>query len=148
MPLAESLRAVITKAFDFADRFAQEIAKTRQAAKEAEKRRIEADRAFTQAKEAGRVEGLRIGTAALAERETVVAKRESRADEWATETLSWREQFFERGFTILTAAIRKHLKPDVIEEVTAAYKTELGNLAPKEPTPRNLSSTYDPGHSP
>jgi len=148
VPLAESLRAVITKAFDFADRFAQEIAKTRQAAKEAEKRRIEADRAFTQAKEAGRVEGLRIGTAALAERETVVAKRESRADEWATETLSWREQFFERGFTILTAAIRKHLKPDVIEEVTAAYKTELGNLAPKEPTPRNLSSTYDPGHSP
>ena len=148
VPLAESLRAVITKAFDFADRFAQEVAKTRQAAKEAEKRRVEADRAFAQAKEAGRAEGLKIGTAALAERETVVAKRESRANEWAAKTLTLREQFFERGFTILTAAIRKHLKPEVIEEVTAAYKTELSNLAPKEPTPRDLDNSYSAGYSP
>ena len=136
------------QAFDFADRFAQEIAKTRQAAKEAEKRRIEADRAFAQAKEAGRAEGLRAGTAALAERETVVAKRETRANEWTAATLTEREQFFERGFTILTAAIRKHFKPEVIEEVTAAYKTELSNLAPKEPTPRDLNDSYSAGYSP
>lgn len=148
LPLAESLRAFIIKAFDFADWFAQEVAKTRQVAKEAEKRRVEADRAFAQTKEAGRAEGLRAGTAALAERETVVAKRESRANEWAAETLSWREQFFERGFTILTAAIRKHLKPEVIEEVTAAYKSELSNLAPKEPTPRDLDDSYSAGYSP
>jgi len=148
VPLAESLRAVITKAFDFADRFAQEVAKTRQAAKEAEKRRIEADRAFAQAKEAGHAEGLRTGTAALADRETVVTKRETRAKAWAAETLTGREQFFERGFTILTAAIRKHFKPDVIEEVTAAYKTELANLAPKEPTPRDLDDGYTAGYSP
>lgn len=149
IPLPEKIRSSLTKAFDRVTLWASEVSKGRQEARKAQERLSGAfEAARASGYEEGRLQGLSEVTDAKVEvkqREVSVEKREQRLEKQTTESLSLRETFFERGFSVLTDALRKKYTPETNNDIAKAYEDELASRSSEKPTPQNLSPNQSPG---